>query len=240
MTRLHDVHLTLPWLREGTQYFAAAVRNLTDAQFAEPSGLPGWTRAHLVGHVARNAEALTRLATWARTGEPNPMYADAEQRAREIEESAQLPPARLRSELIDTASALDAALSRLTEEEWGAQVRSATGRMIPASEIPWLRVREVWLHAADFDGKAMLDDVPGDVLDLLLDDVSAALSAKPGCPAVLLSPVDRERNWHLGGDESGAGVPVLRASAAVTVAWLTGRAEPVGLAEGLPRPPRWL
>ena len=46
-----------------------------DDAFAKPSGLPDWTRAHVLTHVARNADAMVNLLTWARTGVPTPAYA---------------------------------------------------------------------------------------------------------------------------------------------------------------------
>ena len=50
------------------------VAALTDSQARAPSLLPGWTRGHVVTHLARNADALRNLLTWARTGIPTPMY----------------------------------------------------------------------------------------------------------------------------------------------------------------------
>jgi maleylpyruvate isomerase len=231
MTDRHDVAATLPWMREGTAHLLAVVDKLSDDEFSAPSALPEWTRAHVVGHVARNAEALSRLAAWARTGVETPMYADREQRAAEIESSAVLPPATLREDLAATAAALDEVLSVLTPAQWQAQVRSALGRAIPAAEVPWMRIREVWLHAVDLG--ATVDDLPAGVVDLLLDDVSTALSGKDGCPALLLAPTDRDRAWTLGGPESA---DTVRAPAADLAGWLTGRVS----APERPALPRWL
>ena len=220
MTGRHDTPVTLGWMREGTAHLLRSADKLDDDAFAAPSALPGWTRAHVAAHVARNAEALTRLATWARTGVETPMYADRAQRAAEIEESAVRPAETLRSELVSTAEALDAALDALTAEQWQAQVRSALGRAIPAAEIPWMRIREVWLHAVDLGAGASVADLPDGVVDLLLDDVTAALSGKDGCPAIRLVPADRPGTWQLGT------VPAERtveAPAAVLAGWLTGR-----------------
>jgi len=36
------------------------------------------------------------------------------------------------------------------------------------------------------------------VIDTLLDDVTASLSARDGCPAVRLEPADRDSYWQLG------------------------------------------
>jgi maleylpyruvate isomerase len=227
----HDTTRTLPWMREGTAQLLAVVDKLTDEDLRGPTALPDWTCAHVVGHVARNAEALHRLAMWARTGVETPMYADREQRAAEIERSATYPAARLREELASTAEVLDDALDVLAPAQWQAPVRSALGRAIPAAEVPWMRIREVWLHAVDLG--AAMDDLPSGVVDLLLDDVSAALSAKPGCPSLTLHPTDRDRTWSLGGNPP---CRTVTASAADLAGLLTGR---VTVADRTALP-RWL
>jgi maleylpyruvate isomerase len=200
----NDTALTLPWMRAGTGHVFALVAKLSDAELAEPSALPEWSRAHVVAHLARNAEALIRLVTWARTGVETPMYPSRDARAADIAASAGHPPERLRAELADTAAELDAALTALTSAQWQAQVRSALGRPLPAAQVPWMRIREVWLHAVDLDAGAEVADVPDGVLDLLLDEVTGTLSAADGCPAVELVPTDRDRRFLLGADGSRA------------------------------------
>jgi maleylpyruvate isomerase len=235
MTSRHDLTVTLPWMREGTALLSGVADGLTDDDLRAPSALPGWTRAHVIGHLARNAEALVRLATWARTGVRTPMYANREQRAAEIESSAALAPDVLRGQLKSTAAELQDALAALDPTTWQAEVTSALGRAIPAAEIPWMRVREVWLHAVDLASGTTFTDLPAPLIDTLLDDVTATLSTRPACPAVRLTPTDREATWHLGPPTDRAPVPA-RAPAAELLAWTTGRSsrpEPVRL-------PPWL
>lgn len=239
MTSRHQVAATLPWMRLGTAHLLACTGRLTDDQFQEPSGLPGWRRAHVVGHVSRNAEALTRLATWARTGVENPMYTRPEQRAADIEAAAGQPAAILRSEVAATATALDDALAMLDGDDWTAMVRSAQVREIPAAEISWMRIREVWIHAVDLGAGAALDDLPGGVIDLLLDDVSRVLSARENCPAVVLRPSDRGREWRLCPPRAGK-MTSITASAADLAGWLTGRVPGSALPGQVPVLPRWL
>lgn len=234
MTDRHDLTVTLPWMREGTALLTGVADRLTDAGLAAAGTLPGWTRAHVIGHLARNAEALTRLATWARTGVPTPMYATREQRAAEIESSATLPPDVLRRQLKSTAAELEAALAALDTGTWQAEVKSALGRTIPAAEIPWMRVREVWLHAVDLAAGTTFTDLPADLVDTLLDDITGTLSTRPGCPAVRLAPTDRDRTWAFG--PTAEDPVVAEAPAAELLAWTSGRAaraEPVTL-------PLWL
>jgi maleylpyruvate isomerase len=241
-----DIAVTLPWMRAGTELFTRAVENLPDDALRAPSALPGWTRAHVVAHVARNAEALTRLATWARTGVETPMYPSREHRAAEIESSAKAAVDVLRAELGTTAEALDAALAALDATTWQAEVRSALGRPIPAAEIPWMRVREVWLHAVDLDAGVTVADLAPDVVDSLLDDAAGTLSRAEGCPDALLAPTDRDRTWPLG---LAAGEPVrVQGAAASVLGWLVGRCGPDAVEAraaddtpaAVPAPPRWL
>ncbi len=97
----------LPWMAQGSTFFLGQVAGLSDRGFGEPSALPGWTRAHVVAHLARNAEALRDLLTWARTGVETPMYTSREQRAADIEHGAGRPPEQLRREVVGTAGRLD-------------------------------------------------------------------------------------------------------------------------------------
>ncbi len=241
-----DTALTLPWMGSGTELLLRAVNALPDDALRAPSALPGWTRAHVVAHVARNAEALTRLATWARTGIETPMYPSREHRAAEIESSAQAPTDVLRAELVSTAADLDGALAALDEATWQAEVRSALGRPLPATEIPWMRVREVWLHAVDLDAGVSVADIAPEVVDTLLDDSTGTLSAAEGCPSVVLAPTDRGRTWTLG---PASDAPLrVRGEAAQVLGWLVGRCGPDlveavtadGAPAEVPAPPRWL
>jgi maleylpyruvate isomerase len=219
------------WLRAGTEGLCSLADDLGDAAFVAPSALPGWTRAHVIGHLARNAEALGRLCAWAATGVETPMYSGPDQRGRDIEASATRPPARLRMEFDSSAADLEKALDGLDAAGWDASVRSALGRQIPATEIPWLRVREVWFHAVDLGVGRTVGDFPTSLVDALLDDVSTGLSTKPDVPAVRLRATDRDRCWSVGPWDAFE----VEAPAAALLAWASGRGPaPVGTAPVLP------
>jgi maleylpyruvate isomerase len=227
--------ITLPWMRQGTDLLIRTVDRLSDDGLRAPSALPDWSRAHVIGHLARNAEALTRLAMWAETGVETPMYRDMDARAEDIEVSAKGEPMKLRVELIATAAALDAAFGRLDATAWQAEVRSALGRVLPASGIPWMRVREVWLHALDLDAGVSTADFPLELVDELLDDVCAVVGSKPDCPSIQLCATDRNKSWALGWDRLR---PEVTGTAADLLAWVSGR--PHGLTGDLPELPPWI
>ena len=98
----------------GTTLFATTVAALTDDELAAPSGLPNWTRRHVVAHVAANADALTRLAEWAHTGVETRMYTSPEQRNSDIEAGALLPRDQLLDWLDGSSLRLQQSLDALT------------------------------------------------------------------------------------------------------------------------------
>ncbi|MET8354172.1 MULTISPECIES: maleylpyruvate isomerase family mycothiol-dependent enzyme [unclassified Micromonospora] len=159
------------WMDQGTRLFLSAVDGLSDDQFNGLTALPGWTRAHVVAHVHFNAEALRRLTRWARTGEEVRMYADPVQRADEIEGGALLPPAQLRELVHTSALALAADLDSLSHSSWSNEVVTAQGRTVPATEIPWMRTREVTVHAVDLRAGVGFADLPDDLNAMLAIDV---------------------------------------------------------------------
>ena len=73
----------------------ADIDGLSDAQAREPSMLPGWSRGHVLTHLARNADAMVNLLTWARTGDETPMYPSREQRNADIEAGSGRPASDL-------------------------------------------------------------------------------------------------------------------------------------------------
>ncbi|MGH3354927.1 MAG: maleylpyruvate isomerase N-terminal domain-containing protein [Nocardioidaceae bacterium] len=154
----------------GTTVFLDTVDRLDDESLSGPSGLPGWTRAHVVAHVHHNAEALQRLLHWARTGEATPMYESAAARDAEIEHGAALPPAELRKHVHTSAGQLSTAVDTLPDKAWGNQVRTAQGRTVPASEVVWMRTREVAVHAVDLTAGVSFGDLPDDLNSALVKD----------------------------------------------------------------------
>lgn len=162
---------TRDWMDHGTKLFLAAVDRLSDDELDAATDLPGWTRHHLVAHVHHNAEALRRLLHWARTGEETPMYAGPEQRSSEIEHGTTLPTPELRALVHESAQALATEMDALPQNAWGNQVVTAQGRTVPATEIPWMRTREVAVHAVDLGNGVGFDDLPDDLNTALAADV---------------------------------------------------------------------
>jgi maleylpyruvate isomerase len=190
------------WVREGTKTVNESLAEVDD--FTAATALPGWTRAHLVAHLAANAEAVSNLVHWAATGERTPMYSSPDQRAADIEKGSRRSGADLVAWFGSSAAALEQAMDALTEDQWRAQVVTAQGRDVPASETPWMRAREVMVHAVDLGSGVTFDDLPTDFLEALVADVLA----KRGLEADLTGPLPG-RAAYLTGRADGATAGVL-------------------------------
>jgi uncharacterized protein (TIGR03083 family) len=223
---------TRRWTRDGTTQLISETAGLGEAALGAPSALPGWTRRHLVAHLAANAEALGNLVHWAATGERTPMYSSPGERAAGIERGSLLPRAELTAWLCRSAAALERAMTALSDAQWQTPVVSAQGRTIAAAEVPWLRAREVYVHAVDLATGLSFGDLPGGFLAALCGDVIARRGTAPG-PAMLLQAVDTGGRWELPGD---GGTVTLSGPLAEITAYLTGRPHKLTTAGGDPAP----
>lgn len=222
---------TVDWMHQGTQLFLDAVDGLPDPDLDAPSVLPDWNRRHVIAHVARNAEALGRLLDWASTGIETRMYPSFESRAADIEAAAQQPAPALRRDVHDTADAFGAKIA--DHQAWDARVRTAQNRDIPASNVPWMRCCEVWLHTVDLRTGVTVADFPTDVVDALLDETITWFANHDG-PPLQLAPTDRDRTWTI-----GTGVEPTIGTAAELLSWLTGRDDGSDLSGPRPQLPPW-
>jgi maleylpyruvate isomerase len=232
---------TLAWTGDGAAHLRGLMMRMGDDAFAAPSGLAGWTRAHVLTHVARNADAMINLLTWARTGVVTPAYAGDQQRDADIATGARRPPAEIRADVISASDRLAQVVREMPARAWTARVTNRQGVKIPATDIPWARAREMWIHAVDLDVGASFADIPPPMLAELITDVVDTLGTRPDCPSLRLIATDQNRTWMLGDDDDPDDV---RGPASGLAAWLVGRSKGRDLrtVDGArpPAPPRWL
>jgi len=224
--------------RRGTAYFAQRLAEMSDDALGGDTLLPGWSRRQLLAHVGYNAAALCRLLDWAATGVETPMYASVEQRNHEIDEGATLSAAALRNLLEHTVARLDEKWRHLPPAAWSAQVRTAQGRSVPASETVWMRTREVWIHAVDLGNGGRFGDFPDVVLHALLADIVGKWRTK-GLGAGLTLEVESRDILLVQKDST----PTARVGGPLTsvVRWAAGRgAVGISVNGDLQGPPPWL
>jgi maleylpyruvate isomerase len=233
----------LGWAADGQQQLERAAADLDPDQVAAPCRLPGWSRGHVLSHLSRNADALTNLLTWARTGVESRMYATPDARDDDILAGAGRGLPEQLADLTASGARFLAAAREVPEDRQPFLVLSGQGRQIPAHEIPWLRVREVWLHLVDLDAGYDIGILPDGVAWTLTEDVAAALTPRTEVLADLR--VSGYGTIRLGTvPPAGEASPrtVIQGSPQQLAGWLTGRSAPAGLAATgeIPDLPRWL
>jgi maleylpyruvate isomerase len=224
----------------GLETSATALIRTVDAlgaeELAAPSLLPGWTRAHVVAHLALNGTALAGVMDAVLREEPVAMYESDEQRDTDIEELAGADQADLLDSLLAaTTQFLDAAQA-MDDKAWtGTFSRTPGTDPVPASDIPRMRRREIEIHHVDLGAVYAQQDWPQDFVVELLDVVCVDQAAVGPFTA---HAADLDRSWQVG----GSGGPTVTGSAADLGWWLCGRGEGGGLASdagALPRLGPW-
>lgn len=214
----------LDQIRSADERYLATLDTVTEDGLKAPSLLPGWSRAHVVAHLARNAEGLARAAAGLREGAPAPIYHSQDSRNADIEADTGLP----RDELVARSHRLHREVldvfASLSDEHWRGQVRRLPDtEPIPAANLVAMRHREVEIHHADLGLSYSAADWPADFTCVLIDQVCHDRARGPACTLVA-TDVDAGP-WRVG---DGDGPEVSGPSWALAW-WLVGRGSGDGL-----------
>jgi maleylpyruvate isomerase len=136
--------------KEAHRRLFASVEPLDDEAFWRPSLLPGWTRAHVITHLARNADSHTWLFEGAAIGEVRRQYPTLEARDRDIEAGATRTAESLRTDLHGACERVERAWAALPEDDWDREGIVVAGART-MGEIVFRRLREVSVHHVDLD-----------------------------------------------------------------------------------------
>lgn len=215
---------------------------VTDAQARQPSRLPGWSRGHLLTHLARNADGLRNLLVWARTKVETPQYASFEERDAGIAAGAGRPAAQLHTDVADSAAAFAAEAARLAGPDWSARVRGLRGPEHPAWYTLWRRLSEVEIHHVDLGTGYRPADWPDAFASQSLARIAPAFTGTD-CPRVTLHATDSGAEYEIGPAAASPAPVTVRGPARDVLAWLIGRSDGAGLAANpagpLPGLPPW-
>ncbi|HWC78981.1 MAG TPA: maleylpyruvate isomerase N-terminal domain-containing protein [Pseudonocardiaceae bacterium] len=229
--------------RRATDRLGEVVAGMNDAIVHAPSRLPGWSRAHVLSHLARNADGLVNLLTWARTGVEHPMYASTADRDADIAEGA---PRLFQVHFEDLVASNDRffrSAEGLPVSAWQARVGWRVG-LIEAAMVPWMRLTEVLVHLVDLGVGVRFADVvelAGGQLGPLIDYLTWTRADGPPLWVAVELPSGEVREWSTGSGQPGEPVQRAHGPAEAVLAWLTGRDDPeAGLVASAPELPAWL
>lgn len=208
-------------LDAATERLLHTVDLLPDDAFGAPSHCAGWSRAHVVAHLALNAEGLGGVLRGFRDGAPTTMYASDHARDGDIDELARATPGELRArlrtacasfaEVVDVAGGLEPGL---TFE------RTPGGRTMPAGAVPGLRHSEVEIHHADLDAGYAATDWPAAFAVEVLE-ASAARYDGPGLHLAATDRPDGPDRWTFG--TPGPEAVTVTGPVGALAWWSTGR-----------------
>jgi maleylpyruvate isomerase len=202
---------------------------LSDAAAGRPSALPGWTVAHVLTHVARNADSHRRMVEAALAGEVVDQYPGGQaQRAAEIDDGAGRSAAALVEDLRASESALAAALARVDGATWAGSWQRRNGGPWPLADLPFLRWREVAVHTVDLGlglGPAEAWSPAYVDAELRRQAANLALRLPPGF--VRLAPTDAGWSTVVAGpgDPASGTWATVAATSVEVLGWLLGRRE---------------
>lgn len=240
---MDEVSHSLDRLAAATGRLLATATVLSDAQAREPSLLPGWSRGHVLTHIARNADGLGNLLRWARTGTETPMYASAESRSADIDAGAGRPAADLAADVRESAAALAAEAAGMPADAWTAHVRALNGPPFPALGVLIHRLSEVEIHHVDLAAGYSPGDWPEDFLSEALPRVAQSFAGRKDMAPFVAWAKGAKDSFQLGPDQAGAPAVIIRGQPADLLAWLLGRGDGAKLtlagADALPELPPW-
>jgi maleylpyruvate isomerase len=202
-----DLSRRLDEVRWSTERLLTALRHppRDEAYVRRPSLLPGWTRAHVLGHLARNADALVRTLEGTRRGERIPMYDGEDERAADIEAAARAGATELVEEVAASADRLERTWSALTPVDWQSEAVTRTGPQ-PARRLIGARWREVEIHRVDLDDGYGPGDWPASFVAPLLPSLIDPERLGPRLPPGLTVEVvntDSGQRWTVYGGPAG-------------------------------------
>jgi maleylpyruvate isomerase len=212
-----------------TTRYLQALTVLDDESVRRPSVLPGWSRAHVVAHLSRNADSFTGVLAAVASGQPAAMYPSSERRDRDIEDTVE------RLDLAGLVEDAIASVARLTEAFWSCDADpDAPYTRVPGDPTTFplrtlgpRRRAEVEIHHADLDLGYLPSEWPPDFSSALVRQRQDELAALPGgSPSMVLSSTDVEGLWKFG---VGQG-PEIRGTVGDLAWWLVGRGGGRGLA----------
>lgn len=177
-----------------------------------PSNLPGWTRGHVLTHLARNADSFVRVLRAAEHGDEVTRYAGGVAgRNADIARGAGRSWAELVDDVRTSAAALETRMRAQTR--WDLASPSTEGERVPHALIPSRRLREVNVHHVDLgDAGYTAEKWPADYVREELRLLEMVWNARRPMGA------------------TGLPEPARRAPPLTRLLWLMGRVEIDGLA----------
>lgn len=184
-----------------------------ESWMSRASLLPAWSRGHVLAHLARNADSLSRILDAAGRGEVADQYpGGSAERESGIAEGAARAPEAIVADLRRAIWELEGRWARADAATWSGRGRLASGAVVDVPETVFRRWRETVVHTFDLDVGIGWSEWPATWVRVELARQKMAWTAtRPmglgALPAAALALDDRRRLAWLLGRDSPAGLP---------------------------------
>ena len=175
----------------------ATVASLSDNELSKASKCQGWTRAHVITHLARGADAMTNLATWAVTGRETPAYESREKRDADIQAGAGRSAAELTADLEQANARLLKAFQALEDGVRVETLPSLFSGEINAYSLPARRTTELIIHHDDLDTTWEWHEADTDSILDAIEVCVRRLQVNPDSPGLQIVAGEGDR-WTVG------------------------------------------
>lgn len=198
-------------VREGHHELLDLVSELEPEDFHAGSRLPGWSRAHVVAHLANNAISLANMTSAAGRGELVDPYPDGD-RDEAIERDARQDAIGLVQQLATSHAQLEIVWDSVAEQDWQRPVRFRDGTV---ADLVLCRWRELEIHLLDLDldrtEQSWSFEFCAHAIDFLLPRLEGS--------EVVLAPRELDRTWEVGSSPTHK----IEGSCHSIACWLAGR-----------------
>lgn len=234
-----DAKGLLPFLIGTTGRLLATAETIGDEAIRAPSLLPGWSRAHVLAHIAGSTDSRVRLLVAAAARLDIPQYPSEQARTEQIEADAARPRAALLARVRRSLTEAVTAVLTHPADRWNEEVEWLGGDRHPVHRAVSSLLQELEVHHVDLDAGYRPADWPGWFVADESRRVLASFSDRPEMPRIEVQATDQDIGHVFGEDPellvTGAGYALL--------AWLTGRSGGEGLSVAPPGPlpelPAW-
>jgi maleylpyruvate isomerase len=234
MTSSSHLSDNLALLAHETSSLIRTAQGLDDQSVRAASLCQGWTRAHVLSHLARNADALGNLASWAITGTPVAMYKSPQARDADIEAGSTRSAQEIFTDLLESAARFASAAPGLAGPPENVEVEMRGGRRVLGGQLPTLRLLEVVFHHVDLNaGYTFADADPGFVRRSIGNAIHR-MKTNAQEPSILVRSLEGD-SWSV-----GEGTQEVTGTNATLLLWLArGDERGVTSQEVLPVLPAW-
>jgi len=199
-----DLPATQAALDEASARLVETASTLDDTSIGEPCALPGWNRAMLVTHLARNAQGFAGMFRGAQRGEVVHLYPHGRPgRNADIDAGRDRSAAEVLADLVAAVDEYASVSAELTEAEWERAGTTFDGDKPVWTTLP-VRRREVEVHHVDLALGYHAGDWPSDFVAVELALAVEGLPPRlPAGTALQLVTTDGLGQWTVTAAQPG-------------------------------------